>query len=588
MSIETSIAALTTAPDSITIDLLNEQIVVAEGQIDDLKAKAADLKVAIRNSEAMLPKSVGTVLDAVKAELETLRLRLRTIETDIRSKQQAIKDLKAGLKDQSKAENTAELTAAIGNYLSEIPSMGYIIADDEFTWIEDQSTSLTQQNVVVYRMQRRRMLNHLAKELRLKTATVLENEVLDIFNEAGRSYDTLRFSCNPARWKSNTYRPFDYMRDFFIDRLEVEGEHHEAFDLLMTSLSGGKRENQNHLEQWILHKLINWNAPTSTPDVVIVGHVGGNGKGILIKMMKMILPSCLVGRANNKTMTGGFNAAMVGKLLVIFDDQSSDDTPFDVIKEQSGADEMLFEMKGKDQYEGEKTHSSAFFSNVLPFELSKDGDIGGVDRRFSIMRTSMTFLEAIRAKNPEMTVPELKEAANYLINEVLWNRVEIAKWINHLKAKHPQIYPGSTLLALHGADYEYFQLQGLDIYDLIVRKIIKPAAAAGMVVPYSAIQAVLLANGIDAEPRYFVAALKKRIELAGLDFLNTPQKVVTVHNVGGGLVKLAGKTSCFAPSKDFVNEFDYSLISDRPWLPLNTAEISIADGCCTVMTGTTA
>ena len=54
------------------------------------------------------------------------------------------------------------------------------------------------------------------------------------------------------------------MEQYFIDQVSFTPEQATAvantvqfFDWLMYSLSGGRAENQEHIERWILHKIIN-------------------------------------------------------------------------------------------------------------------------------------------------------------------------------------------------------------------------------------------------------------------------------------------------------------------------------------------
>jgi hypothetical protein len=157
---------------------------------------------------------------------------------------------------------------------------------------------------------------------------------------------------------------------------------------------------------------------------------------------------------------------------------------------------MIFEPKGKDQYEGEKTHSSAWFSNNLPFKLTPGGQEGGVDRRFSIMRTSITFLESLRKHyketlDTEITVEESKDFAEEIVSKILLNRACIAQWFKHLQSKHPEVNKDYALKPLHGEDYHYFLDLQVTSLETIWKDLIAPVLTKGGCVPVFAIKELL-------------------------------------------------------------------------------------------------
>jgi hypothetical protein len=209
-----------------------------------------------------------------------------------------------------------------------------------------------------------------------------------------------------------------------------------------------------------------------------------------------MLPAMLSGKANSKTLNSNFNAIMLGKLIVFFDDQNSKEIPLEVVKQLAGADTMIFEPKGKDQYEGEKTHSSAWFNNDLPFKLTPAGQEGGVDRRFSIMRTNITFLESLRLMfkrddDLDMTVEQSKDAAETIVSNILLNRICIANWFKMLEQRHPEVNENYTLKPLHGEDYHYFLAKQESSIEKIWKYLVLPVVEMGGCVPLFVVKELL-------------------------------------------------------------------------------------------------
>ena len=178
-----------------------------------------------------------------------------------------------------------------------------------------------------------------------------------------------------------------------------------------------------------------------------------------------------------------------------FDIQYSSKSVLEVVKQLAGADTMIFEPKGKDQYEGEKTHSSAWFNNELPFRLTPAGQEGGVDRRFSIMRTNITFLESIRYylehEGVEVNVEQSKDLAEVIVSEKLLNRNVIGKIFKMLEQRHPEVDENYTLKPLHGEDYQYFLEQQANSLEIIWKDLVTPIIQAGGCMPAFVIKELL-------------------------------------------------------------------------------------------------
>jgi hypothetical protein len=316
-------------------------------------------------------------------------------------------------------------------------------------------------------------------------------------------------------------------------------------------------------------------------------------------VIRLMLPSILSGKANAKTLSGNFNAIMLGKLIVFFDDQNSKEIPLDVVKELAGSDSMIFEPKGKDQYEGEKTHSSAWFSQTLPFKLTPAGQEGGVDRRFSIMATNITFLESIRKHiseefGEEISMEACKDMAEVIVRDKLLNRVNIANWFKHLQAKHPQVDRDYTLKPLHGEDYHYFLENQESSLDIIFHDFIQPIIKSGGCVPFFVVKELIrcMDNKIvrDSDLRKNLKQLSIQNKL-DIDFSKAHIKIDANHKdhqkkdvtIRKHIVAIHPAKVSDWKSKDF----DWRLVSTAPYNDNRpVGQDIIPDNCCVFGTKT--
>jgi hypothetical protein len=478
--------------------------------VEALAETKREIQVQIAAQKSLIASAKKTYRDIEKLKLEDhpdKTEKLKNKFDEITKLNEKLFDLEADFKelnrtrdDENEEKIQASLHTVAEHWIKNDSSAAYVVEDQEFVFIRDYSNDPAEQNVQLKKLEPARFAELLAADLGIKSWHLPTHRLKDLFNEQSRTFHMSRYSINPNKWKNlHVYLPIVHMEQYFIDKMPVVLDIKDAdlkyWDWLMYSLSGGKKENQDHIERWILHKIKNYRKAVTTPDIVIVGHVGGNGKGIIQAIIRLMLPAMLSGKANSKTLNGNFNAIMMGKLIVFFDDQNSKEIPLEVVKQLAGADTMIFEPKGKDQYEGEKTHSSAWFNNELPFRLTPAGQEGGVDRRFSIMRTNITFLESIRyhlaLEGVEVDVEQSKDLAEVIVSEKLLNRNVIGKIFKLLEQRHPEINEDYTLKPLHGEDYQYFLEQQANSLEVIWKELITPIIKSGSCVPAFVIKELL-------------------------------------------------------------------------------------------------
>jgi hypothetical protein len=549
---------------------------------EEIVKQIADQKILIKNENKNLRRLEKLVLEhhptkpndiaASQDRIKNFTEKLIELEFDLKN-----------LKRSADVENEEKISAALRrvekSWIEQQSTTAYIITDQQFLYIADFSENPEKSNVQLRTFEPPKFIEFLANKLRLKSWHLPIPRVKDLFNTQGKTYQLSRFSIDPGLWQQGeVYLPIQHMEQFFINRVELTEQQWadtEAampfFDALMYSLSGGREENQQHIERWILHKIKNYRRAVTTPDIIIIGHVGGNGKGILQAIIRLMLPAMLSGKANSKTLNGNFNAIMLGKIIVFFDDQNSKEIPLDVVKQLAGSETMIFEPKGKDQYEGEKTHSSAWFAQKMPFRLTPAGSEGGVDRRFSIMATNITFLESLRKyyqelDGTEITVEQSKDLAEAVVSNYLLNRLCIARWFKLLEQRHPEVDNNYTLKPLHGSDYQYFLAEQSNSYDQIWKELIQPVIQAGGCVPMFVIKEILrhLENKIIGEKtivsRLNKLAVENKIEI---DFERC------YINIEPAVVEKAKQCSIIRPKdiKNFTNKtFDWTSVCNIPYV----------------------
>jgi len=553
---------LNAAKETILKNIAAQKQLITQANKDLRKIEKLDIEVVSDKKQRYADKL---------KEIENLTANLVEYEIDLKS-------LSRTRDDENEEKIQAALNVVAQQYLDNDPSVAYIIADDEFLFIDDYSSIPEKQNVQVRNMPAKQFIKLLANELHLKSWHLPDYRVVDLFNNKNRTFQLKRYSIDPSLWQQDkVYLPIKHMEQYFIDRIQIPQDKEEMamngleyFDWLMYSLSGGKKENQDHIERWILHKIINYKKAVTTPDLVVVGHVGGNGKGIIQAIVRLMLPAILSGKANSKTLNGNFNAIMLGKLIVFFDDQNSKEIPLEVVKQLAGSDTMIFEPKGKDQYEGEKTHSSAWFNNKLPFKLTPAGQEGGVDRRFSITRTNITFLESIRhhfaLKGHEVSVEQSKDFAEEIVSKYLLNRLCIGAWFKHLQAKHPEVDTNYTLKPLHGEDYRYFLDQQLDSLDTIFRNLIMPVVNNGGCVPFFVVKELMRhIDGFITKDKTINTRLNELASQYKLDIVN---EKIHIYITSGPSISTRKQCTVIRPAANKAwtdKSFDWTLVSNTAY-----------------------
>ena len=133
----------------------------------------------------------------------------------------------------------------------------------------------------------------------------------------------------------------------FCQPIEANG-YHEIFDLLFTSLGGGKAENVEHLEKLILAK---WQHPENyLLPCVVFADGGGTGKSVLVSKFLVTL----FGKKNVadnlplEMAFGKFNRAIAGKVIVFVNEAPEDRQDDKGMLRVIHSPEINIEAKGRD------------------------------------------------------------------------------------------------------------------------------------------------------------------------------------------------------------------------------------------------
>lgn len=532
--------------------------------------------------------AVNDVAACTAGSTEIAELTRRVAELTTKKSELAadLRAVCASSKDQEEENQVVALYSLINDWVPQHQSVAYIIEDDQFVVVHDYASDKPRrQNVEVKRWGATQFAEVVATDLGIQAWHLKPQRMIYEMQRIKRKYHSLRYVIDNGEWNNEVYSPITHMEPFFIDKLaaEMDGTYSPYFDWLMHSVCGGKQENIEHFEKWILFKVFHYRKVTTTPSIVCVGHCGGNGKGIIQAIIAQMFPRALTTKATEKTLSGNFNAMLEGRLVVFFDDVALDNC-LDVIKAQNGNDAIVIEGKGKDEKVVPATATQCFFANKLPFALSPAGKDAGVDRRFSVMRTAITFLESIKKHVLEkdgvaINTADAKQLAEAIVNETYRNRVEIARWFKALMNKYPEVLdPEYVLMALHGSDYQYFVDQQISGVDVVWRDLIEPELNKGSFVPVDVVSQLIDILEGGARRTQSRTTIKRITDLAAqnnMDITTSRVQVTYSPSVGPAVKRGAvfHKTGVVFKQKT-QQTFAWSLVSDRKY---NGGELSASE-----------
>lgn len=483
--------------------------------IDTLKVEADKLKDEIKVLEKDLKtfKKLSSNAPNRDSQIEDCEDKIAEKEELLSKIKDLILDRRAAAKSVVREEIIEKAKEGIKQWLIDTPSAGFNNASEKYPyrWLANSTTCEYKQNVIQKSQSPAQFQSYILNLLGLPTTTLSVVEIRDIFSENNRFFENEIYTVDPESWEvGKHYFTLAHYEPFFITNEprvydknnSKQADIISAFNDLMYSVSGAKTENQNHIEQWVLHKVINYKKIINTPELVIIGDSGSEGKGIFATIVKKLFPTGLTEDVNVDVLTSKFNSQLEGKLLLHFDEGKLDDAMYEALKRQSQNKKFITEAKFGVSKSIEKCFTGLWTSNSLPFPLMKNGGADGVDRRFSVLTTNIRFEESVRKGI------HAGKSLTHIIDNILYNRQNIALWFQYLQTKHPQVMdPAFVLNALHGEDYHRLAKQNQSVFDQVWDKFVMPRINAGEAIPYTALSEILRLEGEKDTP----AVLKEKI-----------------------------------------------------------------------------
>lgn len=234
------------------------------------------------------------------------------------------------------------------------------------------------------------------------------------------------------------------------------GEPDKLFRKLMLSIATSE-EGADHIEKWIVARYTlaaMGKASYQLPTLVIGDPEGGSGKGILCEHVLPVIfgASAVLGNFSIDDVTGRFNSAMEGKLVVAINEVDHEQTNISKLKSVLGSRDVRLEAKGLATRYVPNIGAYIMAGNKAHEVVRLKGDSLGVDRRFSIVLSNGPRVKEWVAAEFDCAPSEAGEIiGGKLIPEVFTNRAKVAVWLAHLIEKHGGI---EYLAPYHGAEYQ--------------------------------------------------------------------------------------------------------------------------------------
>lgn len=283
-----------------------------------------------------------------------------------------------------------------------------------------------------------------------KLQKITSSDIIRHCSDSQRSFLTISSSFNTEKWQHGCYNQLLDLKKFWLEPSSDNEPASPLFDDLMHCLSGGKAENREHLERWIMYKYARPDDTVNIPHINISGIPGENGKGLFKILLKTIFTAGSVVDATAKELINGFNAKWKDAVILVYEEMGERELPENKIKSVTGNPELNVEFKGRDAFVVDANYSILFFDNNVngTVRLAGSGP-SGEDRRYSIMETHLSLPEHM-AQRYNISDSEAKARCNELAN-LLRSRVQVARWLRDMLKLH-----GGNLNSapkLHGEDY---------------------------------------------------------------------------------------------------------------------------------------
>jgi len=419
------------------------------------KKKVAQKRIELRTSRGELQEYqearevdglTDEQIDTLDRRINFVKNKIDMIQLDLVELGDLVEEINQVTKKMTqKEENELILKLAKDNHI------GYLVQDNKFVYClqmanKDYPSIINPQFNTVDSGKIVPVLNKMCGEILYSD----QETVKRLFQTTKNDYYSMTGSFNSEKWDSHmVYNKMNIIKDFWVQ--PVEGDYNTDFDFLMYTVCGGKKENINHLESWIAYKWMYPGRNANIPNLDLGGYPGGNGKGRLIELLKTIFTHGCVVPAALKELTDGFNATWETAVILYYDEPASGELPEGKLKNATGGEEQRIEKKGVDAYTADRNYNMIFTSNN-PNGVVKLAGTGasGEDRRWSVLTTNKVMVDEIMAAGLDNEGAKVRTNE---INNLIKDRSEVSKWLNHLLIKH-DITNVAILHPLHGEDYK--------------------------------------------------------------------------------------------------------------------------------------
>jgi len=402
-------------------------------------------------------RKIGIEISIYKEELKTetdINSKIK-LEYDLMNAEQKLTALKKATDDYREKEGSArdskhwlvdkELVRDVIDKLN----VGYLVEENKIIYCKDFGKTVVNPQVRTFTLGGRKLVRWFENEC---NSSILrgadEDKILNMFIQEGHTYNDVRSTFDINKWAEGTvYNKMNNIRKFWVQPSE-DVNYDEGLDFLFYCVGGGKKENIEHLERWILMKYINPELSSATPNIDLGGGAGGTGKNTFVNLLKTIFTSsCIV--SGNIEEFDKFNSAWENAMVLYYDEPGEKELQLAKLKKATGEKDMRLEKKGQDSVQTDRNFSFLFLSNNPKgvVQLS-GGSASAEDRRFSVVQTDTTMADEAARRG----IKDVDAYIQNVWNNLVENRTEVGKWLGAMILKHEATI-GKNLQALHGADY---------------------------------------------------------------------------------------------------------------------------------------
>jgi hypothetical protein len=231
--------------------------------------------------------------------------------------------------------------------------------------------------------------------------------------------------------------------------------YHWFFDVLISSIGGGKQENITHIERLILNKYLH--PEDQMLPALVLNDRGRTGKGLLAEiLLPTVFGKDLVAvNIDIKNYIGNFNSVSIGKAVIAINETNDhEQIDMNALKSKLMTSTIVCNEKNKPEYFTNVTCLVIIQSNEFQGAMRVTGDPS--DDRLSIVNGGIPIYD-ILVKDSRLNIPNktskicedwIKSVA---IPTILQDKTEVGKWLYCMYQKHGDVQNTSCL---HGADYK--------------------------------------------------------------------------------------------------------------------------------------